>query len=613
MEAAGGGSGDEDIANRLRFQTENADATLAYVQHALTLCGDDDEARKCIGYIYALTTEGRGVNLELGELFCKRTNAIPVGAYQRMVEESKSKSSADDVPAATSLLDEKLLEENRYLKKTLRESHAWAQKAKAKIVSTEAAHKEECQALRDELERERNRNRLLLIRKAKKATNGSKGSGNANTQLTLASNKQKSRKFLDRIREKEELKQSSRFLFAYGQIPIIPGAAMLSVGHCESGHPLHKVDRYLFRAMAENQELCTFLRVVEGGEDVNYGSTYGTIAMTIDKSSKRLSDDQPSCDDESSDAAVAVEAAIEELRQQLLKTNPQLASLEKKGREEDLYDSLRSKLREYVTAKKQVKVFLSTAAKRGAMDYLHRKVRISDVLSISDLETARFLYIALSNDPTMDAFEALTVYSFRTAILRKALNSTDADTRLNGALLIISISKGIRNKSKRAVLPHWQDAGNFNPNTGVVDESTDESEGLFLDSDISIDASSTQKKAQNVATRSFFLQDLDAIVSREYQRHEIQIDSFSDILVYSSPTDIHKEFGVFETKIFYEKALKGEAQSTADVKKMRELAEKAMERKMVTNECDQFANVAGEGDLGEIFSRLLGPVINSTT
>ena len=49
MEGAWGGSDDEDIANRLRFQTENADATLAYVLHAMTLCGDDDEARKCIG------------------------------------------------------------------------------------------------------------------------------------------------------------------------------------------------------------------------------------------------------------------------------------------------------------------------------------------------------------------------------------------------------------------------------------------------------------------------------------------------------------------------------------------------------------------------------------
>mmetsp|Transcript_1436 Transcript_1436/g.4172 ORF Transcript_1436/g.4172 Transcript_1436/m.4172 type:complete len:477 (-) Transcript_1436:52-1482(-) len=473
-----------------------------------------------------------------------------------------------------------------------------------KVASIEAAHKADSQAMRDELDR----TQLLLSRRLQNTTRRAASTLNA-TRI------QPSREFLSRFRQ---LRAGSNgfplFVYCFGKIGVLSGAAILSLQHHADALPLRNVYRDLFRAMKENQDLRQHLREVESKEDVDYASTYGSIALSLDGRSTTTEEFLPSGEG-GTNATEAVEAATKELTHHLVKTNAYIAGLRRLGKSKELADAVRSKLRDCVSNKKQAKIFLSLAAKRGSMDYLQRLVPISDVVSAEDLDSARVMYIANSEEPTVEGFDGMTVHSFRTTSLCRAINSTDASVRLSGTRLLISLSKAIRNKSNKAVLPYWQDAGNFNPYSGVVVEQEDEVKGLFLSQDLSVDASSTQKKAQNVATRVFFLQDLDSIITEEYRRHAIHITTFSDILIYSSSTDINKEFGLFERNDFYEKALRKEVQTVADVAKMQHLANKAMERKKAIAEFDQFANVSGSDELEEIFARLLGPLdnVSSTT
>lgn len=395
---------------------------------------------------------------------------------------------------------------------------------------------------------------------------------------------------------------NKEYLFCMGRVDLFRAFSLAVTKLVAERKQLSDINKDLFCAIRENQELGMNLRAIHSSNEIDLRSTYGRIAAEADKI-----DAGPDLVGSTTAEQACLTAAKEEATRYLVLSSPMIASLQTDGNLAKLSGIVDRFLNEYCRTTEQVTSFLSLQAKRSSVDYLHRRSLIADVFSQADFKAAWTLYNKIEDSPVDGSqFLSFTSVAMR-AYLQRAIASEEPETQLEGARLTVKLAKSTRRKGAVEVLKLWRDAQNFNPTSGEV-EGWDDDVGLFINNtDLGMNNESTQKKAQNVGTRAFFLLDLEPVVVAAYKRERIEISSFAELVMFSTSKTINSgDFGIFEDVKFYERALRKEPQPETVVAKMKDFALRSIERKEELAKLPQCANLAGVSgpELQEVFARL---------
>lgn len=415
--------------------------------------------------------------------------------------------------------------------------------------------------------------------------------------------------FLARFRAKinrSEQNSTPRELVCIAIIPLFQGVVSSYNANVNSNTSLSGTFAHLCLALGERQDLhrrvvqydaamLTKMTETQVAISIDYSSSLGNIARDADKATAII-------DPMSLDFAELISASEREMLLILLQTNKAVKRLHEQGKHEEVTEMAKRQLREYLVVRDDAKAFLSVASKACMADCFHRHVAIDQILSKSDMKTAWRLFEVHSNECiNLNDFQLFSSNKLRTFLRGLFHNTSVSQEDKRDATLImlalISDSRKANSQKRKTAFPIWQNAQNFSAKTGEILPWTD-LEGLLirngaLPSDYT--KSDYQTKQQRIATRAYGLatpeisNQLDSIF-KENDVSLNDLESFAELILYSTSNDICEKFGMFEDPDFYNT---NNGKTQAQLKTMKELAQNASRRKHSLRDFMQVANVTG--------------------